>query len=428
MKRIFMLLVVLFVALTGFARGINFERGSFKSVMEKALQTGKPVFVDVYTTWCEPCKRMSDEIFPLSEVGQVYNESFLCYQLDAESSEGLRIAGKYKVTSYPTYLFLKPDGTVYYRFLGYMPVALFMKQTQYGLSEFADSKPIEEWVKDYPKHKLDTAFLRGYMIKRANLKLPSMDLLSDYIKLLPPAERTPEVLGVLYKQESSNLRIGTYAFDFLLQNYPAFAASQGYVIYKALDDAVSSSAAEAAWNQDRYKLHRAVLTCPLLPSSKSFLYTDQLYINYYRRTGEKKSLMKYIFSLCDNQLMKLSVDSLEQWDKAFQEGQGGGKARSKKEETAKALNTYAREVCSTAIWNDTIASTLRWSNRSLEWYPENTTFMSTKACILYKQRKVEEALALERKVLTLLKPASKEYKAQEELIQKMLTGGDIWTK
>jgi len=69
-------------SISGFSQGIEFEPGSWKEVLEKAQQTNKPIFVDVYTSWCGPCKKMSKDIFPLAEVGKVYNENLICYQVD----------------------------------------------------------------------------------------------------------------------------------------------------------------------------------------------------------------------------------------------------------------------------------------------------------------------------------------------------------
>ena len=51
------------------AEGIEFFEGTFKEALDKAKLEGKIVFVDAYTTWCGPCKRMSKNVFPKKEVG-----------------------------------------------------------------------------------------------------------------------------------------------------------------------------------------------------------------------------------------------------------------------------------------------------------------------------------------------------------------------
>ena len=120
MKYPFLSVAFLLFPLLCFSQGITFEQGSWSEVLAKAKQTNKPVFVDVYASWCGPCKTMSKEIFPLKSVGDVYNASFVCYQIDAEKGEGVELANKYNVTAYPTYLFVKADGTLFSRELGSM--------------------------------------------------------------------------------------------------------------------------------------------------------------------------------------------------------------------------------------------------------------------------------------------------------------------
>lgn len=87
-------LVLSVVILCGFtmsllAQGIQFREGSWKEILEIAKKENKLVFVDNYTSWCGPCKKMVSEIFPLKEVGDFYNANFICYKLDCEKGDGV---------------------------------------------------------------------------------------------------------------------------------------------------------------------------------------------------------------------------------------------------------------------------------------------------------------------------------------------------
>ena len=62
---------------------------------------------------------MAREALPNPLVGAAYNERFINYQLDAEIGEGLILARQYRIASYPTALFLTPDGQVIHRGVGY---------------------------------------------------------------------------------------------------------------------------------------------------------------------------------------------------------------------------------------------------------------------------------------------------------------------
>ena len=45
-------------------KGIQFFHGTFAEALEKANKEGKLIFMDAYTSWCGPCKRMSASVFP----------------------------------------------------------------------------------------------------------------------------------------------------------------------------------------------------------------------------------------------------------------------------------------------------------------------------------------------------------------------------
>ena len=83
--KVFILLCIAFVSgLSANAQGIVFSNVSFEEALEKAQQEGKQIFVDVYTSWCGPCKMMAKNVFTQQEVGEYYNEHFVCLKLDAE--------------------------------------------------------------------------------------------------------------------------------------------------------------------------------------------------------------------------------------------------------------------------------------------------------------------------------------------------------
>ena len=100
------------------AQGINFTHGSFEEVLAKARQEGKSVFVDCYTSWCGPCKRMTAMVFPDSRVGEFFNAQFVCAKWDMEKDEGFDIAARFNIKAYPTLLFLDGNGNEISRHVG----------------------------------------------------------------------------------------------------------------------------------------------------------------------------------------------------------------------------------------------------------------------------------------------------------------------
>lgn len=90
--------------------GITFEESGLQEVLKKAQKENKLVFVDVFATWCPPCKYMSKEIFPDKTVGDFFNANFISVKIDGETDEGNELGSKMGVTAYPTLLFLDKTG------------------------------------------------------------------------------------------------------------------------------------------------------------------------------------------------------------------------------------------------------------------------------------------------------------------------------
>lgn len=52
-------------------------------------------------------------------VGSFYNENFINVAFDAEKGEGINIAQQYRVSGYPTLMFISPEGKVVRSVMGY---------------------------------------------------------------------------------------------------------------------------------------------------------------------------------------------------------------------------------------------------------------------------------------------------------------------
>ena len=128
MKSFFSLILVVLASVV-YGQGITFvaEDMAWKDILAKAKAENKIVFVDAYAVWCGPCKWMAKNIFPLKEVGDVYNAKFISAKIDMEKGEGPDLARKYNVRAYPTYIFVNGDGELVHKGLGSMPAPKFIE-------------------------------------------------------------------------------------------------------------------------------------------------------------------------------------------------------------------------------------------------------------------------------------------------------------
>lgn len=100
--------------------GIKFGKQSFAQTLEQAKKENKLIFLDAFASWCGPCKLLDKNVFPKKEVGDYFNANFLNLHIDMEKGEGIEIAKKYSIYSYPTLLFIDGDGKIVYKAAGYM--------------------------------------------------------------------------------------------------------------------------------------------------------------------------------------------------------------------------------------------------------------------------------------------------------------------
>ena len=92
-------------------KGIHFYH-DLQEAIAKAKETGKPIFVDAYATWCGPCKWMAAKSFTQESVGTYYNKNFINVKLDAEKGQGVAFAQEFKVRAYPSLFFITHEGRV----------------------------------------------------------------------------------------------------------------------------------------------------------------------------------------------------------------------------------------------------------------------------------------------------------------------------
>lgn len=190
-KKLFVLCLCLLSGHLIFAQGIVFQEGTLTEALAKAKQENKLVFVDVYTTWCGPCKMVAKTVFPQEKVGRYYNEHFINCKLDAEKGEGPEMVKKYGIKGYPTFLYLDGGGNLVYSFSGAKDVKGFLEEAdkvgvsaKYGgwekmQADYKDGKGNSDFLWDYyelvSQDKKDEV-LNRYLISLPDEKLFTMEV------------------------------------------------------------------------------------------------------------------------------------------------------------------------------------------------------------------------------------------------------------
>lgn len=90
---------------------IEITEANFQQEIERSEL---PVLLDIYATWCGPCKQMEPIV---NQIEQEFNGRCKIAKLNVDHARDLAI--KFGVTSVPTFLFMK-NGQVLTKETGYM--------------------------------------------------------------------------------------------------------------------------------------------------------------------------------------------------------------------------------------------------------------------------------------------------------------------
>ena len=88
---------------------------------QKASDHQLMMFVDVYATWCGPCKTMDREVYTDPAVADYMNSNFVSVRMDGETDYGRVYAAEQKLEGYPSMFIFSRDGESVSKVVGFKP-------------------------------------------------------------------------------------------------------------------------------------------------------------------------------------------------------------------------------------------------------------------------------------------------------------------
>lgn len=423
MRQRFLWLFILVFPLLTKAQGIQWTEGlSWEQVKQKAKQENKYIFLDCFTTWCGPCKKMDKEVYTDNTVGSFFNDKFISVkvQIDKTKNDNDYVKSWYREADsiqkwylevYPSYLFVSPEGSIVHIGNGYqLPsdlVALAQTATKPGQS-YNDKigeykilvdeykKGIKRW--DRMPFMIAMAFKSGDENMR---KLLSSEYM-DYVAALPPKDR--------YTKENIQLWAET------LPGVPGSSTKRFRIFYndEKIVDKIMKQKGYAAKLVDRtieveflfpfYKTQPGgeIMAPGLARLDRKITYEEADWNKLFKLLREKfnKSCAKrnvlnariawYEKHNRANLFVKCSLKKL-----------AGTSTDSLDESTASQLNKVSWN-CFLAITDRKILlKMLPWMKKVIDQYPIASFYVDTYANLLYKAGKKEEAIEWEKKALQL---------------------------
>ena len=90
-----------------------------EAARKKASDGMQLLFVDIYATWCGPCKKMDSEVYTNPELGAYMNEHFVNVRMDGETAFGRNYAAELELRGYPSIFIFGSEGDLITSIVGF---------------------------------------------------------------------------------------------------------------------------------------------------------------------------------------------------------------------------------------------------------------------------------------------------------------------
>lgn len=213
MKRIILVILIAIATICVNAQGIVFEKGTFNEALKKAEKENKLVFIDFYTVWCGPCKRLDKEVFTQKDIGDFYNTHFINLKVDAEKGEGIKLKKKYGIKSYPTLIFVNSKGELIHKKIGISKNNSHKDIADLGRTAVDSGKTQYGMHKRYESGERSPQFIKEYLLSLKRQKNPKWKKVFDLHVDETPKQDFLSKEGFYFLIEYAE--VNTRAMDFI---------------------------------------------------------------------------------------------------------------------------------------------------------------------------------------------------------------------
>lgn len=166
------------------AQNLDVIEQDYLKAIAIAKEKNKMIFIDFYTTWCAPCKKLDKLVFQNDSIQAILSKEFVLLRYNAEEDKIYHLSKKHHVSSYPTAVVLNRDGYIVNRKYGFSgddflslstSVLKFTNETIVLNSENSTIKGYSNQIdlSGYPQFYID-------YINRDNTKMINTQAFNDY--------------------------------------------------------------------------------------------------------------------------------------------------------------------------------------------------------------------------------------------------------
>ncbi|QJB32624.1 thioredoxin family protein [Chitinophaga oryzae] len=405
------------------------ESFTWDSVKALSKAQKKLIFIDLYASWCAPCKEMDKLVYTNDTVYKYLNENLISLKLKTDSTTSDKeeikkmfplaqeIVKKYNISSLPGFLFLDASGNLQHKAIGYHSPKEFIDMCQTAQNPNANFS--------YLLNKLFNNTLEGNALLDFTLTLKNVG--EDSLSRIAAKKYKETIL----EKENTKRTISSKTLTFLSDFRSLFSINDQLVkhIFTHPEEADSIVNLKGFSNAIiNYVTNKGIVNPYLKPngvyikSTPSWGHLEQQIAHTWDMNTAKRIILDAKLRWYDDHqewdsLIKYQIIRIDQITTKFQLFE------------AFAINNFVFDI----ILKKTnkpqyLQKAQKYLEKIIAEYPENHEAIDTYANILYKSGKPKEAIKSEERALLIAqsKNVKENITLYKETIKKMESGQPTW--
>ncbi len=408
------------------AQGLRYAH-DIEAAFAQAKKTKKPLWVMVSATWCGPCRWAEKNLLPQPWFAALVEKDFIPLKVYAASGEQSTpgadsLAAKYGVKGYPTFLYINPNGELFYRHFGVLTEndssALdFWRRTVQEALGYRQELPALR--KRFEKGSREPDLVRRYLFWAINCadSATLAPIWAAYLRVFPTVRRAwlhePKAYARLFELAQRFSPARAYAFqvvDTLKAHLPTQEWLPAYWVLVEVDLGTQwmRLAQSSESTEQRLALAETLFTWarshPMsFAEEVALAMLAEQFLRPKRTPAEQEAGFRY--ALRYHALTK-GIEPLEE---------------ALSEAWADNLNGLAWNVCLTRSEPDQLWTAVVWAKEALSYQPDAWYIWDTLGALYYRLGRKKEAIQALSKAIDLAKAQgllSSEYQETQALLQK----------
>jgi thiol-disulfide isomerase/thioredoxin len=195
------------------------DSSDWRELLQQASADEKLIFLDIYATWCGPCKYIDQNVYPQPEVGDVFNKYYYNVKIDGESQFGRSLVQKFGLTAYPTMYFLSSKEDVITRIVG---VREAPELSNLGNAVALNAEKLKDYFLKYKDGNLSAEELMDYHTLLVSIE--ELEKAAEISAQILPSLSDEDILDPKFKDIILNSSFGmdSKVYKLLKENKSAF--------------------------------------------------------------------------------------------------------------------------------------------------------------------------------------------------------------